>query len=222
MLKDFRSVVDVVAVAAVFTVIGAGCSSSTAGGGTAAGCPAVAKEAGCPAKEAGCPATSKEAGCPATDAGGTPQTPPTGAANVEAWIKTGAYKQWACETAIHASRNPSPHGFNRICSNEAIATTAAGNANWPKGAAAVKELYASPTDTTPSGYAVYLKEQAESAGGANWYWYERQGTSVVADGPGGSGPPNTICVDCHTGAGSNAAHTPSAGARDYVYTPVRH
>jgi len=28
------------------------------------------------------------------------------------------------------------------------------------------------------------------------------------------------CVGCHGAAGSNAAHTPSAGGRDQVYTPV--
>ena len=71
MLKDFRQIVDVIAVAAVFTAVG--CSSDTTttakdAGYKEAGCPA-SSEAGCPAtKEAGCPAT-KEAGCPASDSG---------------------------------------------------------------------------------------------------------------------------------------------------------
>jgi hypothetical protein len=157
------------------------------------------------------------------------QTPPQGAVNVEAWLKTAAYKQWHCEPAIHASRDPSPHGFNLICSNDLVSTNATGTQVWPEGAAAVKELYTSVTDTTPVGYAVYLKTAADSAAGANWYWYERvpldsmaphDANGVVADGTGGSGTANSICVGCHTAAGSDAAHTPSVGGRDFVYTPV--
>jgi hypothetical protein len=145
-----------------------------------------------------------------------------GATAVEAWLATGAYKQWHCESALHASRDPSPHGFNRICSNDLIAAMATGTTTWPKGAAAVKELFASATDTTPGGYAVYLKTDADSAAGANWYWYERMAgsTSAVADGMGNAGAPKSVCVGCHMAAGADAAHTPSVGGRDEVYTPV--
>jgi hypothetical protein len=152
-----------------------------------------------------------------------------GAAAVEAWIKTGAYKSWHCESATHASRNPSVHSFNRICSNDAVANNATATAAWPQGAAAVKELYASLTDTTPVGYAVYLKTAADSAAGANWYWYERvpldstaphDANGVVADGLGASGPAMSICVGCHSASGSDAAHTPSPNGHDEVYTPV--
>jgi hypothetical protein len=161
--------------------------------------------------------------------GGDAQTPPQGAANVQAWLATGQYKSWKCETAVHASRSPSPHGFNRICSNGLIESTPAATAVWPKGAAAVKELYNAATDTTPVGYAVYLKTAAASAAGAAWYWYEQvpadsmaphDSKGIVADGLGGSGPPDTICVGCHVAAGMDAAHTPSPGGRDFVYTPV--
>ena len=159
------------------------------------------------------------------------QTPPTGYTAIESWLQTGAYQQWSCEAAIHASRDPSPHGFNRICSNDVIAAMAGGTETWPVGAAAVKELYNSLTDTTPVGYAVYRKDDADSAGGASWYWYERvpltsnfphDGNGVVADGFGTAdgGPPTTICVGCHTAAGSDAPHTPTPGGRDFVYTPV--
>jgi hypothetical protein len=163
---------------------------------------------------------------------GTPQTPPTGGSNVEAWIAEGYYKQWNCESAVHASRSPSVHNFNRICSNDVIASNAGSTAPWPEGAAAVKELYQAISDTTPVGYAVYLKTAADSASGANWYFYERVPTTglqsaaphdtngVVADGFGTSGPPLTICVSCHGAAGSDAAHTPSPGGHDFVYTPV--
>ncbi len=163
-------------------------------------------------------------------AGGDDQLPPTGRVAIESWLEDGAYKSWASEPAVHVSRDPSPHGFNRIYSNDIVAANAAGTGDWPVGAAAVKELYASATGTTPIGYAVYLKQAADSAGGANWYWYERvpldseaphDANGVVADGTGGSGTAKDICVGCHVGAGSDAAHTPSPGGRDQVYTPVR-
>lgn len=157
------------------------------------------------------------------------QTPPTSTSEVESWLAGGAYKSWTCEPAVHPARAPSPHGFNRICSNDLVAGAAAGTAAWPKGAAAVKELYASATATTPVGYAVYLKTEADSAAGANWYWYERvpadseaphDSAGVVASGRGSNGAAKTVCVACHNAAGSDADHTPSAGGRDQVYTPV--
>jgi hypothetical protein len=153
---------------------------------------------------------------------GDAQTPPQGAEAVEAWLTTGAYKQWKCEPEKHESRSPSPHGYNRICSNNAIATNVEGDADWPEGAAAVKELFADEDEATPSGYAVYLKTKADSAGGDNWYWYERlPGKSTsVADGFGNEGPAKTICVACHAAAGADADHTPTIGGRDQVYTPV--
>ena len=163
-----------------------------------------------------------------SDVNAASQTPPMGAAAVEAWLATGAYRSWHCETGVHAGRSPSPHGFNRICSNDIVAAAATGTADWPVGAAAVKELYASATDTTPVGYAVYLNTDT-TPGGGGWYWYERVPLSspaphdshgVVADGLGTAGPAMMICVGCHQGAGSDAAHTPSMGGRDEVYTPV--
>ena len=93
----------------------------------------------------------------------------------------------------------------------------------------MKELYASQQDPTPIGYAVYLKTAADSADGANWYWYERvpldsdaphDASGVVADGMGDTGNPKQICVGCHMGAGSDAMHTPTPHGRDQVYTPV--
>jgi hypothetical protein len=170
--------------------------------------------------------TASLAGCGGSSAS---QTPPIGHGAVEAWLAAGSYKSWTSESAVHESRSPSPHGFNRIYSNDLVAHNATGTASWPEGAAAVKELYASLTDSVPVGYAVYLKQAADSASGANWYWYERvpqdsavphDSNGVVADGTGGSGTAMTICVACHSAAGSDAAHTPSAGGRDEVYTPV--
>ena len=157
------------------------------------------------------------------------QRPPQGAQAVEAWLAEGDYKDWQCEGKKHAARAPSPHGWNRICSNDAISANKSGTKDWPAGAAAVKELYASEDARDPVGYAVYLKTARDSAGGDNWYWYERvpldhpaphDEDGVVADGMGDDGPAKNICVACHAASGSDAAHTPSAGGRDQVYTPV--
>ncbi|HEU0029761.1 MAG TPA: cytochrome P460 family protein [Kofleriaceae bacterium] len=162
-------------------------------------------------------------GCSSDDPGSIPsddQTPPTSGSAVESWLADGAYRTWAAEAQIHEARSPSPHGFNRIYSNELVAQNATGTGSWPKGAAAVKELYASATDPTPIGYAVYLKLDADSANGANWYWYERMGQMVFADGRGNEGTAKSLCVGCHAAAGADPAHTPSPGGRDQVYTPV--
>ena len=193
---------------------GCGSSSSTASGSGGAG---------------GVKGTGGIGGATGAAGLGAADLPPVGAAAVEAWLQAGSYKRWTCEPSVHAARSPSPHGFNRICSNLLVAGNAEGTAAWPKGAAAVKELYAAATDTTPIGYAVYAKTKDDSAAGANWYWYERvpldsdaphDAAGVVADGMGSSGPALQICVGCHAAAGSDAPHTPSVGGRDQVYTPV--
>jgi hypothetical protein len=209
----------IIAAVAVLSVVAGGCSSNNSSSTTGA--------------DSGGGETPLDSGA------GNAQTPPEGTVAVEAWLATGQYKAWACEPAVHASRSPSPHGFNRICSNDLIASDATSTAPWPEGAAAVKELWASDPDagaidgaappTAPVGYAVYLKTESDSAGGANWYWYERvpldspvphNSNGVVADGMGSSGPAQTICVGCHSAAGSDSAHTPSPNGHDEVYTPV--
>lgn len=162
------------------------------------------------------------------------QTPPTtGHLDIEQWIAEGSYKSWTCEAKVHEMRFPSPHGFNRICSNPVIVAAAAADTTkalpWPKGSAAVKEIYDRLDATVPVGYAVYVKTDADSKDGANWYWYERASlrldfpqdiNGVAADSPGGSGPALGICVACHKAVGSDPAHTPTEGGHDQVYTPV--
>lgn len=140
------------------------------------------------------------------------QTPPMGADALEAWLSTGAYKDWQCEEEAQ-ERSPFPHGTNRICSNAAISGALHERGEWPEGAASVKEIFAAPGDAEPSGYAVFLKTAKGSAGGDNWYWYERVGDTTYADGLG-----EALCVDCHETAGSTADALP--GARDMVFTPV--
>ena len=39
------------------------------------------------------------------------QTPPQGVDAIEAWLNSGVYKEWSCESSVHPSRDPSPHGF---------------------------------------------------------------------------------------------------------------
>lgn len=156
------------------------------------------------------------------------QTPPQHGADVEAWLATGAYKSWHCESAPHAGRPPTVHDTTRICSNDA-ASTFSGTGERPIGTAAVKELY-DAAGANIVGYAVYLKTNAASAGGANWYWYERvpltsaaphDSKGIVADGYGGDGTAHSICVGCHSAAGSDALHTPTPGGSDEVYTQVK-
>ena len=141
------------------------------------------------------------------------QTPAVGEAETAAWLETGSFRNWTCEPEVHRARSPSPHGFNRICSNDVISRNASGSGEWPVGAAAVKQIYDRLTDTTPSGYAVYLKLDPESRGGKNWYWWEKLSGRKTISGVGRS-----ECIGCHGDAGSTDMALP--GARDLVFTPV--
>lgn len=148
------------------------------------------------------------------------QTPPQGGVTeMKAWLAKGDYKTWKCEAAEHASKPPSPHGFNRICSNGKLSGAGAAG-NFPVGSAGVKELW-DKAGGAITGYAVYVKTAADSAAGVNWYWYEDAPAlnppgGVVADGFGDMGVPKTVCVDCHSHADSMFAAT----ARDFVFVQV--
>jgi hypothetical protein len=113
----------------------------------------------------------------------------------------GAYKRWPAESQIHPSAGP--HGGNvRTFVNAALEQSLAEQAaTHPQGAASVKELYGGGTDTR-IGYAVMVKLAPDSAGGDGWYWYERLGATVYADGTGVG-----LCTGCH------------GGGADYVLTP---
>ena len=156
---------------------------------------------------------------------GDAQTPPTtNGTDVEAWLKKGDYKSWTCETAQHSQLKVSPHGFNRVCSNHIAASfTGAVADERPVNTASVKELYDDSANLV--GYAVGVKVKPTSAGGDSWYWYERvpldssaphDKNGVVADGLGSTGAAKSICVACHTGAGSDAMHNVT-GSSDFVY-----
>ena len=141
-----------------------------------------------------------------------PQLPPTSSANeLTAWADAEVYKQWACESAPHDARSPSPHGRNRICSNAKLSAHGAGE--YPVGSATVKELFDGSGKLTGRAIAVKLKAGAGEA----WYWYEKLGSSVVVSGLGDSGDAKTVCVGCHAGAGSDAQHS----GHDLIYTQVK-
>jgi hypothetical protein len=150
---------------------------------------------------------------------GDAQTPPTGGASaIEAWLAKGDYKSWACETVDHPQMKVSPHGQNRVCSNDLVAGfTGSGDDERPIGSASVKELY--DDDSMLVGYATGLKVASKSAAGSGWYWYERVPKGVVADGLGDSGPAKSVCVACHAGAGADDTHSVTSSS-DFVYLQV--
>lgn len=148
-------------------------------------------------------ATSDSAGSDAVDApvGDVPAT----AASLNAWLREKKYASFRGESAVHSSSGP--HGKVRTFVNESLAASLdAASASHPRGAAAIKELYASD-GVTLTGWAVEVKVEAESNAGKGWYWYEvfdtAPGATPVADGTGLPG-----CTGCH-----------GSGARDYFKSP---
>ncbi len=189
------------------------CATAFASLSTVAVAAAVVTVSGCTDDEAESPAACS-AGCPA--AAGDAQTPPQGTESaIEAWLAAGSYKGagWKCEAAVHANRSPSPHGKNKICNNTLLTGTVA-PAIYGFGVASVKELYMDD-GTTLAGHATSLKLLDGESDGSKWYFYEKIGGTVVANGKGK--PDNTdLCSSCHAGAGTDAGHS----GRDFVYTQV--
>jgi hypothetical protein len=119
------------------------------------------------------------------------QLPARGGDATKAWIANGYYRQWHCEPAAHPGRPPSPHGSNRICSNDKLS---ASTGPLPMGVASVKEIY---TGSQISGYAVYRKDEDEG-----WYWFESSGSKVTVADHNVDG-----CVSCHSHAPHELAFT---------------
>lgn len=124
------------------------------------------------------------------DAGGAPPIP-TEATALQAWLDEGHYLDWPAESAPHTSAGPHFGTVHVYVSPELEASLDAGDAQHPAGAAAVKELYSGGSEIL--GHAVSVKKAADSAGGDNWYWYERYQGSVLADGDGVG-----ACTGCHS------------------------
>jgi len=155
------------------------------------------------------PSTGGEVGAYPVDS----QRPPTtGKSDIEAWLAQGHYKSWHCEPAPHPSRRGSPHGTNRICSNDLLSAHDGPGPGWPVDAAGVKEFF--DASGAPIGYAMYRHVTAGSGGG-DWYWYERI-EGVVADGLGTEGKALDSCVGCHQSAGQNGQT-----GHDLVFTQVK-
>lgn len=168
--------------------------------------------------------SDSDMGSPEATPGDAQNPPTTNGSDVEAWLKKGDYKSWNCETAEHPQIKVSPHGFNRVCSNDLAANfSGAVGDERPVKTASVKELYDDSSHLV--GYAVAVKVKAKSESGDGWYWYERvpldspaphDANGVVADGLGNAGTPKSICVGCHAGAGSDAMHSVT-GSSDFIY-----
>jgi len=181
-----------------------GSSSSSTGGtsgtqGTSSGSSGTSGASG----TSGTSGTSTSAQVPANcngDEGGPVPSEPNA---LGAWLRTGKYKCWTHESAKHPSTGP--HGGDiQTYLNASLDASMKGTGEHPQGAVAVKELYSS--GTTVTGWAVGVKTQAASAGGAGWYWYEVFGTQ-----PGAStieGQNKSLCTNCH-----------AAGGRDFVLIP---
>lgn len=191
----------------------AACSSADetpSGTSSAPGAAGSSSTGGASSGSAGAGGTSQAAGSGAAGAASSDQLPPKGKAALEAWLATEAYLSWHCEPEPHPAKQPSAHPVNRVCSNDLTASWT-GSGERPKGSASVKVLY-DATLTKVVGHAVSVKDSGASGQGAGWYWYERIGSSVYADGLGVQ-----LCVGCHANAGKTAT-SPHSG--DYVYTEV--
>lgn len=138
---------------------------------------------------------------------GDAQTPPAGEAALDAWLETGAYKAWTCESGPMSPRPNGAHGRNRVCSNDLAHTNSGGE--YAVGAASVKELIDSGTQIV--GYAVSRHIKAGKTADS-WYWYEKLNGQVNADGIGVIG-----CSGCHSAAGADSSHQ----GHDYVYVQVK-
>ena len=120
---------------------------------------------------------------------------PSDPAELFTYLQSKQYAGFAGESAIHLSTGP--HGGSvRTFVNAALkASLAANNAEHPKGAASVKELYAAD-NTTLEGWAVLVKTQDTSAAGQGYYWYEHFNVNNGAN-PAFSGQGLALCVNCH-------------------------
>jgi hypothetical protein len=134
-----------------------------------------------------------------------PQLPPTGKAAMGQWLVDQPYTDWSCEPAPHPSRNGSPHGNNRICSNAKLAGST--SPLYPAGAATVKELL--NADGSVAGHSV-LRKLEDGAGGSTWYFFEQFEGKNYADGAD-----SLACSGCHARAG-----TGGLPGKDFVFVQV--
>jgi hypothetical protein len=114
---------------------------------------------------------------------------PEGSDKLLPFLEAGEYQSWPAEREVHDSAGPHGSGVRVFYSPKAAAAIEQGDAKFPAGAAIIKELYDAGD---PSGWAVTIKVQPDSAGGQGFYWYELVGERVYADERG-----TPVCVNCH-------------------------
>ncbi len=123
---------------------------------------------------------------------------PTDLGDLFSYLQSRSYESFAAqESGQHPSFGPhTSFGLPvRVFLDPLIdASLAAGNTSHPEGSSIVKEMYDGDGDL--QGWAVMVKTQDDSAGGAGWFWYEvtstRSGSDPVA---AGNGVP--LCQGCH-------------------------
>jgi hypothetical protein len=139
------------------------------------------------------------AACNGDEGGPVPTTPDA----LYTWLQGGSYRCWAHESVQHPSTGPHT-GDVQTYVNGALDASLQRGGEHPVGAVAVKEFF-EPSGTARRGWAVLVKNQAASAGGDGFYWYELIGTSPSGTRYEGQG--SRICTGCH------------AGGRDFVLAP---
>jgi hypothetical protein len=139
-------------------------------------------------------AVTPDADAATPDASGPDEVPPVTGAELLPWLQAGNYTAWEKESAVHEGLGPH-FGDVRVFLNPILAESlAAGDVTYPAGAAAVKELYGGAGASSPGGWAVWVKTEADSKGGDTLYWYEIFGASTYANSVGAS-----LCTGCHSG-----------------------
>ncbi len=117
---------------------------------------------------------------------------PTSADALFSYLQSGDYTSFKSESQVHPSQGP--HGSVRTYVNPVLEQSLASfSGSHPVGAAAVKELY---NEGELTGWAVYVKTQAESGGGNGFYWYEVFSTTD-AGSPAADGMGVQPCTACH-------------------------
>ncbi|MGQ0508640.1 MAG: hypothetical protein ACT4TC_25350 [Myxococcaceae bacterium] len=119
-------------------------------------------------------------------------------------IRGGGYKGWRSEPAPHASAGP--HGGRvRTWLNDALyASSAAKNETHPNGSISVKELYGQGAGTTPTGFAVDVKDNT-----GTWVFLEGFEPTLTQYYFRGTG---NLCSGCH-GSGDDFLLTPATAVQ---------
>jgi hypothetical protein len=110
---------------------------------------------------------------------------------ITSFVKAKGYASWTAQPAVHPSEGP--HGKVRVYFNETLlASLRAGAVFHPRGAAAVKEFYASD-GTTLAGHVVMVKTR-EGTDKDAWTWFEGHAPDYTNPF---YGPGIAVCHDCH-------------------------